>query len=227
MRVAIREIAPAHHRRYGYRRFVITTDSRHDLEVYLNLAKRMKLTGLNQLWFADLTYIRLKNEFVCLAVIPDQGSRRTAGGARDGTLAARLAVRALEMSVPEKHHIVPGMSRPANPHDNPTCESFMKTLRQEEIYCRDYNDPEDLEKHLAEFLDNDYNRQRLHSALGYRTPAEFEPECGAPDPEAATDAPKMSFFRLGKSIDPISEQETSGDSGSDPHPLLKTQVRSG
>ena len=237
MRVAIREIAPAHHRRYGYRRFVITTDSRHDLEVYLNLAKRMKLTGVNQLWIADLTYIRLKNEFVYLAVIPDKWSRRTVGWALHRTLAARLAVRALEMaitarrpapglvhhsdrgiqyssgeyvSVLEKHHIVPNMSRPANPCDNATCESFMKTLRQEEIYCRDYTDLEDPEQHLGEFLDNYYNRQRLHSALGYRTPAEFEQEYGASAP-ADGDGPKMSFFRHGKSTDPMSDSGTAGE----------------
>jgi transposase InsO family protein len=227
-----------------YRRFVITTDSRHDLEVYLNLAKRMKLTGVNQLWIADLTYIRLKNEFVYLAVILDKWSRRTVGWALDRTLAARLTVRALEMaimarqpapglvhhsdrgiqyssgeyvSVLEKHHIVPSMSRPANPYDNATCESFMKTLKQEEIYCRDYNDLEDLEKHLGEFLDNYYNRQRLHSALGYRTPAEFEQECGASAP-ADGDAPKMSFFRHGKSIDPMSDSGSEGESCSEPPP---------
>ena len=82
-----------------YRRFIITTDSQHDLEVYLNLAKRMKLTGVNQLWVADLTYIRLKSEFVFLAVILDKWSRRTVGWALDRTLAARLAVRALEMAI--------------------------------------------------------------------------------------------------------------------------------
>jgi transposase InsO family protein len=226
-----------------YRRFVITTDSKHDLEVYLNLAKRMKLTGVNQLWIADLTYIRLQHEFVYLAVVLDKWSRRTVGWALDRTLAARLAVGALEMaiaarqpapglvhhsdrgiqysseeyvSVLEKHHIVPSMSRPANPYDNATCESFMKTLKQEEIYCREYRDLEDLQTHVEEFLERYYNRERLHSALGYRTPAEFEEQCGAPDPAAGVDAPKMSFFRHGKSINPISDSGTGGGPDSDP-----------
>jgi len=99
--------------------------------------------------------------------------------------------------------MIPSMSRPANPYDNATCESFMKTLKQEEIYCREYRDLEDLEAHVEEFLDIYYNRQRLHSALGYRTPTEFEEEGGSPVAEAIADAPKMSFFRHGKSIDPM------------------------
>jgi putative transposase len=167
------------------------------------------------------------------------------GWALDRTLAARLAVRALEMaiaarqpapglvhhsdrgiqysseeyvSVLEKYHIVPSMSRPANPYDNATCESFMKTLKQEEIYCREYRDLEDLQAHVEEFLDRYYNRQRLHSALGYRTPAEFEEQCATSDSESGTDAPKMSFFRHRKSIDPMSDQGTGGEAGSAPPP---------
>jgi putative transposase len=212
------------------RRFVLTTDSKHDLEVYLNLAKRMQLTAPNQLWIADLTYIRLQSEFVYLAVILDKWSRRVVGWALDRTLAARLAVTALEraiaarqpkpglvhhsdrgiqyaseeyVTVLDKYHMTPSMSRPANPYDNATCESFMKTLKQEEIHCREYRDLKDLEQHLEEFLDRYYNRQRLHSALGYRTPVEFEEQCSAESPEAGAEAPKMSFFRHGKSIDPI------------------------
>ena len=212
------------------RRFVITTDSEHDLEVYLNLAKRMRVTGANQLWVADLTYIRLKREFVYLAVILDQWSRRVVGWALDRTLAARLAVTALEQAIAarhpqpglvhhsdrgiqyasedyvsllHKHELTPSMSRPANPYDNATCESFMKTLKQEEIYCREYRDLEDLTTHVEEFLDRYYNRLRLHSALGYRTPVEFEEQCGDRDSQRLTGAPKMSFFRHGKSIDPM------------------------
>jgi putative transposase len=212
------------------RRFVITTDSRHDFEVYLNLAKRMKLTAVNQLWIADLTYIRLHSEFVYLAVVLDQWSRRVVGWALDRTLAARLAVTALERAIAarqpapglvhhsdrgvqyaseaytsllDKYHIIPSMSRPANPYDNATCESFMKTLKQEEIWCREYRGLEDLETHLEEFLNTYYNRERLHSALGYRPPSEFEQQCGAPGAGDIAGAPKMSFFRHGKSIDPI------------------------
>ena len=213
-----------------HRRFILTTDSEHALEVYLNLAKRMRLTAANPLWVADLTYIRLQREFVYWAVILDKRSRRVVGWALDRSLAARLAVTALEraitarqpapglvhhsdrgspyaspeyVSVLEKHAMTPSMSRPANPYDNATCESFMKTLKQEEIYCPDYRDLEELQTHVEEFLDRYYNRLRLHSALGYRTPAEFEEQGRAPDCPAHAIAPKMSFFRHGKSIDPM------------------------
>ena len=219
------------------RRFVITTDSRHDLEVYLNLAKRMKLTGANQLWIADLTYIRLKNEFVYLAVILDAWSRRVVGWALDRSLAARLTVTALERAIAarqpqpgvvhhsdrgiqyashdyasllDKHQMTPSMSRPANPYDNATCESFMKTLKQEEIYCRDYRNLEDLASHVEEFLDRYYNRQRLHSALGYRTPVEFEEQAAMQSSEPGMDAPKMSFFRHAEIYRPMSVSGTSG-----------------
>jgi putative transposase len=128
----------------GRRRFVLTTDSQHDLEVYLNLAKRMKLTAVNQLWIADLTYIRLNSEFVYLAVILDKWSRRVVGWALDRSLGARLAVTALERAIVERqprpglvhhsdrgiqyashdyvsllseYHMTPSMSRPANPYD--------------------------------------------------------------------------------------------------------------
>ena len=107
------------------------------------------------------------------------------------------------------------MSRPANPSDNATCESFMKTLKQEEIHCRDYRDIEDLEAHLEEFLDRYYNG-RLHSALGYRTPEEFEKECAQPGPDDLADAPKMSLFRHRKSTDPIAGRETAGSRHSVP-----------
>ena len=210
------------------RRFVITTDSRHDLEVSLNLAARMKLSGANQLWIADLTYIRLRQEFVYLAAILDAWSRRVVGWALSRSLAAQLSISALERAITTRqpgpglvhhsdrgiqyashdyvtllrqHQIIASMSRPANPYDNAACESFMKTLKHEEIHCRDYRDMEELQVHLEEFLDRYYNQQRLHSALGYRTPAEFEAQHGRT--EANTEGPKMSFFRHRKSIDPI------------------------
>jgi putative transposase len=218
------------------RRFVISTDSQHELEVYLNLAKRMKLTASNQLWIADLTYIRLHSEFVYLAVILDAWSRRVVGWALDRSLAARLAITALERAIAARqpgpglvhhsdrgiqyashdyasllheHHMTPSMSRPANPYDNATCESFMKTLKQEEIYCRDYRDLMDLEAHVEEFVDHYYNRQRLHSALGYRTPVEFEEQCTTENSEPGADAPKMSFFRQEEIYRPMSASGTS------------------
>jgi putative transposase len=183
------------------RRFVVTTDANHKFEVYLNLARRMKLTGINQLWIADITYIRLKAEFVYLAVILDAFSRKVVGWALDRTLANRLTASALERAITqrrprpglvhhsdrglqyargeyvallEKYGMVPSMSRPANPYDNASCESFIKTLKREEIYANKYDNLEHLRAHIEEFIEEYYNRQRLHSALGYRSPEEFE-----------------------------------------------------
>lgn len=202
------------------RRFVVTTDSNHSLEVYLNLASRMTLTGIDQLWVADITYIRLKAEFVYLAVILDGFSRKVVGWALDRTLASRLAIAALEQATAqrrprpglvhhsdrglqyacgeyvgmlEKYEMVPSMSRPANPYDNASCESFIKTLKREEIYANQYDDIEHLRTNIEEFIDQYYNRQRLHSALGYRSPEEFErqSECRSPaDSRSAT----VAFF---------------------------------
>ena len=145
--------------------FVVTTDSEHELEVYLNLASRMKLTGINQLWVADITYIRLQPEWVFLAVILDAFSRKVVGWELDRTLATRLPMAALEKAIAERqpppgvvhhsdrgvqyasgeyvqvlqqHQMIPSMSRPANPYDNASCESFMKTLKREEIYANEY-----------------------------------------------------------------------------------------
>ena len=201
------------------KRFVVTTDSSHKLEVYLNLASRMRLTGVNQLWVADITYIRLQAEFVYLAVILDGFSRKVVGWELDRTLASRLTIVALEQAIVnrepppglvhhsdrglqyacaeyvailEKHRMVPSMSRPANPYDNASCESFMKTLKREEIYARKYEDLEHLRANIEEFIEQYYNRQRLHSALGYRSPEEFErrSESLAADSRSAT----MEFF---------------------------------
>lgn len=193
------------------RKFILTTDSQHELKVYINLAARMELTAINQLWVADITYIRLKTEFVYLAVILDRFSRRVVGWAVDRTLAARLAVAALGQAIVSRkpkpglvhhsdrgiqyasqeyvdvlrtHQIEPSMSRPANPYDNAVCESFMKTLKQEEIYCNQYRDLEDLRTHIDDFIGNYYNGLRLHSALGYQSPEAFEK-----DNTAALEAP--------------------------------------
>jgi len=200
--------------------FVVTTNSNHKLEIYLNLASRMKLTGIHQLWVADITYIRLKAEFVYLAVILDRFSRKVVGWALDRTLGNRLAVGALEQAlekrqpppglvhhsdrglqyasaeyavVLEKHRMVPSMSRPANPYDNASCESFMKTLKREEIYANKYDDLEHLRANIEEFIEVYYNRQRLHSALGYRSPEEFEQQIETPSPAESRGA-TMVFF---------------------------------
>jgi len=201
------------------RAFVVTTDSHHSLEVYLNLAGRMKLTGTNQLWVADITYIRLKTEFVYLAVILDGYSRKVVGWALERTLASRLPLAALQDAITQrrpppglvhhsdrgvqyagsdyvgllrKHQMIPSMSRPANPYDNASWESFIKTLKREEIYANQYRDLDHLRAEIEAFIEEYYNRCRLHSALGYLSPEEFEQttEVGAVSSGAT-----MTFFK--------------------------------
>jgi transposase InsO family protein len=234
------------------RAFVVTTNSRHALEVYLNLAKRMKLNGVNQLWVADITYIRLHREFVYLAVILDAWSRKVVGWELARTLAASLPMAALEKAIAERnpppglvhhsdrgvqyasddyvrilgqHGMIPSMSRPANPYDNASCESFMKTLKREEIYAREYQDIDDLRRNIAEFIDRYYNRQRLHSALGYRPPEEFEQLA---EQGVASSGATMSFFRHGE-IYRWNEQAETGNGeplqpSSPPHPIDESPV---
>lgn len=201
------------------RAFVATTTSDPTLEVYLNLATRMKLTGTNQLWVADITYIRLKSEFVYLAVILDAYSRKVVGWSLERTLAADLPLAALKNAIAQrqpspglvhhsdrgvqyaagdyigmlnKHQIIPSMSRPANPYDNASCESFFKTLKREEIYANAYRNLNHLKENIEEFIERYYNRCRLHSALGYRPPEEFE---AAAQPETTPPGATLSFFR--------------------------------
>jgi len=170
-------------------------------EVYLNLAARMKVTGTNQLWVADITYIRLKREFAYLAVILDSFSRKVVGWELDRTLATRLPLaalkRAIEVRQPlsglvhhsdrgvqymssdyrsllRKHGMFPSISRPRTPLDNASCESFIRTLKQEEIRVGIFQSLEDLRTNIESFIEQYYNGQRLHSALGYRPPGEFE-----------------------------------------------------
>jgi transposase InsO family protein len=205
-----------------HRKYVLTTDSQHEYEVYVNLAARMSLSGVNQLWVADLTYIRLRTEFVYLAVVLDRYSRKAIGWALSRSLSAEVALQALREAVArrqppsgvvhhsdqgiqyacfdyveelKKHGMTPSMSRPANPYDNAVCESFMKTLKQEEIYCQQYRDLADLNEHLEEFIERYYNRLRLHSALGYRTPEAFERDMAAEAVSGATaGAARMQYF---------------------------------
>jgi len=173
--------------------------------------------GVNQLWVADITYIRLKTEFVYLAVILDAHSRKVVGWELGQTLATRLPLTALVRAIAKrkprpglvhhsdrgvqyasgdyvgvlrKHQMIPSMSRPANPYDNASCESFIKTLKREEVYATEYRDIEHLRANMEEFIDQYYNRSRLHSALGYRSPEEFERAVGP-----GSVGPTMSFFR--------------------------------
>ena len=190
------------------RSFVRTTDSGHGLRVYPNLAKEMSPTGTDQLWVADITYIRLLCEFVYLAVILDAFSRRVIGwelGRRlEGELtltALRGALRSREITPGLIHHSDRGvqyaatdyvdlltghgiqisMSRKGNPYDNAQAESFMKTLKYEEVYRSDYRDEREVRKGMKRFLEKVYNEKRLHSALGYVPPAEFERNLSKPN----------------------------------------------
>jgi putative transposase len=180
----------------------VTTDSRHSWQVVPNLARGLVPSGLDQLWVADITYVRLAEEFAFLAVLLDAFSRRVIGWALDLHLRASLATAALEMAIAARrpapdslvhhsdrgvqyacaeymavlaaHRIQPSMSRVGNPYDNAQAESFMKTLKQEEIDGRDYRDLEHAGAAIGAFIDEVYNRRRLHSALAYQPPAEFE-----------------------------------------------------
>ena len=195
------------------RRFVITTDSNHDRRIYPNLARELVLTGVNQLWIADITYIRLLEEFVFLAAMLDAFSRRVIGWALDRKLDDQLTLTALRMALANRvslrglvHHSDRGsqyasrdyiellkanqirisMSRRGNPWDNAACEAFMKTLKYEEVYRNEYRDLVEARASIGEFLEKVYNQKRLHSALGYLPPAEFEAQLAAQTVEAAT-----------------------------------------
>ncbi len=214
------------------RKYVFTTDSTHALPIYPNLARRVQLTGLNQLWVADITFIRLRSEFVYLAVVLDAYSRRVIGWALDRTLEAVLAIQALQMALRSRdwkaeelvHHsdrgvqyasgdytdileqadILISMSRRGNPYDNARAERFMRTLKQEEVYGTDYQDLEDARSRIGQFLEEVYNRQRLHSALRYLTPEEFEQSIEAKASDGADGSggkPKNGFPPLPQALE--------------------------
>jgi putative transposase len=196
----------------------MTTLSRHGWQVVPNLARGLELTGLDQLWVADITYVRLREEFVYLAIVLDAFSRRVIGWALADHLEASLAVAALEMAIEQRqpqpgslihhsdrgvqyacsqyaallqrHDIQASMSRVGNPYDNAKAESFMKTLKQEEIDGRDYRDIDDARQQIGAFIEQVYNRQRLHSALHYRPPVQFE--ANLPPHGAAAQQPRAA-----------------------------------
>lgn len=201
------------------RKFVVTTNANHRFRVYPNLAEAMELTAINQLWVADITYIRLRWEFVFLAIILDGFSRKAIGWELGRTLETKLALAALEAAIASRHprpglvhHSDRGtqyasneyvtrleacgahlsMSRAASPWENGKCESFIKTLKREEIDARRYASFTELRNHLEEFMEQIYNKVRLHSALGYRSPDEFEQ---AQKPEVKWSPAALSFLR--------------------------------
>lgn len=183
------------------RRFVVTTDSDHGWRVYPNLASRMVVSDINQLWVADITYVRLQQEFIYLAVILDVYSRRAVGWDLSRRLERQVAQQALEMALRERrplpglvHHsdrgvqyasgdyvkrlescgITISMSRPGNPWDNAWAESFIKTLKVEEINGQRYRNFDHAKTCIGTFIEEVYNQQRMHSALDYLSPIEFE-----------------------------------------------------
>ncbi len=180
-----------------------TTDSEHNLPIYLNLTKDLVVTGINQYWAADITYIRLVQEFVYLAVIIDVFSRKCIGWKLGRDIDAKLALAALDMALSNRkgtdisnliHHSDQGvqyassdyvsrlkehgirisMSRKGNPYDNAFAESFIKTLKYEEVYLCEYETFDEAHRNIKKFLELVYNKKRVHSSLGYITPEEFE-----------------------------------------------------
>jgi putative transposase len=183
------------------RKFIATTDSDHSRKVYPNLAGQMVLTGINQLWVADITYIRLETEFVYLAVVMDAFSRRVIGWELDRTMEDDLTLSALRMALELRrpasglvHHSDRGsqyasgdytdllkalgcqisMGHKASPWENAECESWMKTLKYEEVYRQEYRDLAEARASIQRFIEKVYNQKRLHSALDYLPPVEFE-----------------------------------------------------
>jgi len=208
-----------------------TTDSKHGWPVVPNLARGMQLSGLDQLWVADITYLRLQEEFAYLAVVLDAFSRRVVGWALATHLQASLALAALRMALRRRHPapglvhhsdrgvqyacedyvallrangLQPSMSRVGNPYDNAKAESFMKTLKHEEVDGRAYRDVDHARTEIGNFIERVYNTKRLHSALGYRSPAEYEADHRAnPIDLAPVDA--LGLQGMGKSTAMIEE----------------------
>jgi putative transposase len=183
----------------------VTTDSSHGLPVYPNLLKGAKITGLNQVWASDITYIQLLHEHIYLAVILDLYSRKCIGWELSRNINSQLVMNALEKALEDRwsksiqglvhhsdqgvqyashdyvdclneHNILISMSRKGNPYDNAFAESFIKTLKVEEVYLNEYETFEDAYRNIWRFIEKVYNHKRLHSALDYKSPERFEVE---------------------------------------------------
>jgi len=190
----------------GRRYIPMTTDARHTWRNWPNLARGLVTQTINELWVADITYVRLREQFVYVAVVLGAHSRRVIGWSLATHLGANLAIVALKMALEDRtpqpgmihhsdrgvqyacsdyltllaeHAIRPSMSRPGNPYDNAKAESFMKTLKQEQVAGNQWRDLDQLRTGLERFFEVTYNRERLHSSLGYQTPAAFELACAA------------------------------------------------
>jgi len=186
------------------RSFVVTTDSRHSQRIFPNLARELVLSAADQLWVADITYLRLQREFAYLAIVLDAFSRRVIGWALERHMMTELTIAALQMALQQrqpapglmhhsdqgkqyaateyvsllvKHQIRVSMSRTGNPYDNAKAERFMRTIKYEEVYMADYQNLNEARASISHFIEEVYNRKRLHSALGYRPPVEFEQLC--------------------------------------------------
>lgn len=216
------------------RKFVVTTESDHEFQIFPNLARQLLLTDVNQLWVADISYVRLAGEFVYFAVVLDAFSRRALGWAVGPTLRTDLSLAALEKAIQVRtpppglvHHsdrgvqyasgeytkrldelgIYSSMSRPARPWENARCERFMRTLKEEEIECRQYRTLEELRANIDDFVENFYNRVRLHAALNYVSPVDFELQQGPlVETPQANGLPAALSFRRHREIYPDAVQ---------------------
>ena len=181
----------------------LTTDSNHEHKIYPNLVKDLDINRMNHVWASDITYIQLNKEFVYLAVIIDLFSRKCIGWELSRNIDSQLVLNALDKAIKDrwnhelcglihhsdqgvqyasdlyilrlqKHNILISMSRKGNPYDNAFVESFIKTLKYEEVYLNEYNSYWDAFENISNFIDNVYNKKRLHSSLEYQSPIDFE-----------------------------------------------------